>query len=110
MTGGCSLYDDGTAMTRHTKRYTDSQLARRTRVEAELSAIPAIPAAARKLTSQEGFIDYFLDMRDLYQSYLEAYERLEDFHIAVTGQRRYSEYESFQRVLGRYLKECSRKP
>ena len=97
-------------MTRHTKRYTDSQLVRRTRVEAELSAIPAIPTAARKLTSQEGFIDYFLDMRDLYQSYLEAYERLEDFHIAVTGQRRYSEYESFQRVLGRYLKECSRKP
>ncbi len=92
-------------MTRHTKKYTDSQLARRTRVEAELSAIPAIPAAARKLTSQEGFIDYFIDMRDLYQSYLEAYERLEDFHIAVTGQRKYSEYDSFRKVLGRYMKE-----
>ncbi len=95
-------------MTRHTKKYTDSQLARRTRVEAELSAIPAIPAAARKLTSQEGFIDYFLDMRDLYQSYLEAYERLEDFHIAVTGQRRYSEYDSFKKVFQRYMGECAK--
>ncbi len=95
-------------MTRHTKKYTDSQLARRTRVEAELSAIPAIPAAARKLTSQEGFIDYFLDMRDLYQSYIEAYERLEDFHIAVTGQRKYSEYDSFRKVLQRYMRDCAK--
>ncbi len=95
-------------MTRHTKRYTDSQLARRTRVEAELSAIPAIPAAARKLTSQEGFIDYFLDMRDLYQSYLEAYERLEDFHIAVTGRRRYAEFDTFRRTLRRYLDTCAK--
>ncbi len=96
-------------MTRHTKKYTDSQLARRTRVEAELSAIPAIPAAARKLTSQEGFIDYFLDMRDLYQSYLEAYERLEDFHITVTGQRKYSEYDSFKKVFQRYMRECAKR-
>ena len=93
-------------MGRHTKRYTDSQLARRTRVEAELSAIPAIPAAARKLTSQEGFIDYFLDMRDIYQSYLEAYERLEEFHIAVTGRRRYAEFDTFRRTLRRYLDAC----
>ncbi len=96
-------------MARHTKKYTDSQLARRTRVEAELSAIPAIPAAARKLTSQEGFINYFLDMRDLYQSYLEAYERLEDFHIAVTGHRKYSEYDSFKKVFQRYMRECAKR-
>jgi hypothetical protein len=94
-------------MGRHTKRYTDSQLARRTRVEAELSAIPAIPTAARNLTSLEGFIDYYLDMRDLYQSYLEAYERLEDFHIAIAGHRRYSEFDSFRRTLRRYLDNCA---
>jgi hypothetical protein len=94
-------------MGRHTKRYSDSQLARRTRVEAELSAIPVIPAAARKLTSLEGFIDYFLDMRDLYQSYVEAYERLEEFYVTVTGQRRYSEYDSFKKVFQRYMKECA---
>ncbi len=92
-------------MTRHTKQYTDSQLARRTRVEAELSAIPAIPAAARKLTSAEGFADYYLEMQDLYSSQREAYERLEDFHIEVTGQRRYSEYDSFRKVLNRQMKK-----
>jgi hypothetical protein len=97
-----------TEMGRHTKKYTDSQLARRTRVEAELSSIPAIPTAARKLTSAAGFADYYLEMRDLYQSYLEAYERLEDFHIAVTGQRKYSEYDSFRRVLERKMKEYKR--
>jgi hypothetical protein len=90
-------------MGRHTKQYTDSQLARRNRVEAELSSIPAIPAAARKLTSATGFADYYLEMRDLYQSYLEAYERLEEFYVAVTGQRRYSEYESFRKVLASRL-------
>ena len=92
-------------MTRHAKRYTDSQLARRTRVEAELSAIPAIPAAARKLTSAEGFADYYLEMQDLYSSQREAYERLEDFHIEITGHRRYSEFGSFRRVLYRSLTE-----
>jgi hypothetical protein len=90
-------------MGRHAKRYTDSQLARRTRIEAELSAIPAIPTAARKLTSAAGFADYYLEMRDLYQSYLEAYERLEEFYVAVTGQRKYSEYDSFRKVLGRRI-------
>lgn len=97
-------------MGRHNKRYTANQSARRSRVEAELSSIPAIDPAARKLTSTEGFIDYFLEMRDLYQAYTDAYERLEEFHVAVAGYRRYSEYGSFQRVMRRYLKECSRKP
>jgi hypothetical protein len=95
-------------MGRHAKRYTDSQLARRTRVEAELSAIPSISAAARKLTSAAGFADYYLEMRDLYQSYLEAYERLEDFHIAVTGRRRYAEFDTFRRTLRRYLDTCAK--
>jgi hypothetical protein len=95
-------------MGRHAKKYTDSQLARRTHVEAELSSIPAIPAAARKLTSAVGFADYYLEMRDLYQSYLEAYERLEDFHIAVAGRRRYAEFDTFRRTLRRYLDACAR--
>jgi hypothetical protein len=96
-------------MGRHAKRYTDSQLARRNRVEAELSAIPAIPTAALKLTSAAGFADYYLEMRDLYQSYLEAYERLEDFHIAVTGRRRYAEFDTFRKVFKRYMGKCAEK-
>jgi hypothetical protein len=44
-------------------------------------------------------------MQDLYPSQREAYERLEDFHIDVTGHRRYSEFSSFRRVLFRSLTE-----
>jgi hypothetical protein len=95
-------------MGRHIKQLTESQLARRNRIEAELSAIPAISASARKLTSADGFVDYFLEMQDLYSSQREAYERLEDFHIEVTGQRKYSEYDSFKKVFQRYMKECVR--
>jgi hypothetical protein len=91
-------------MGRHTNYFSESRLARRTRIEAELAAIPVVDPAARKLTCAEGFIDYFLDMRDLYRSYPEAYERLEEFYVTVVGQRRYSDYESFQRVLGRRMK------
>jgi hypothetical protein len=92
-------------MGRHIKHLTESQLARRNRIEAELSAIPAISASARKLTSADGFVDYFLEMQDLYSSQREAYERLEDFHIEVTGHRRYSEFNSFRRVLARWLSD-----
>ena len=95
-------------MGQHTKHFTRSQLARRTRIEAELSAIPAIPAAARRLASLEGFIDYYLEMNDLYNSYTEAYERLEEFHIAVTGRRRYAEFDTFRRTLRRYLDTCAK--
>ncbi len=93
-------------MGRHEKRYTASQLARRERIESELSAVPSIHPAARKLISFEGFIDYFLEMRDVYSSHVEAYERLEDFYEAVTGWRRYSEFESFRKVMRRYLESC----
>ena len=95
-------------MGQHTKHFTRSQLARRTRIETELSAIPAIPDAARRLTSLEGFIDYYLEMNDLYNSYTEAYERLEEFHIAVTGRRRYAEFDTFRRTLRRYLDTCAK--
>ena len=42
-------------------------------------------------------------MRDLYNTQLEAYERLEDFHIAITGKRRYAEFDSFRVVVMRCL-------
>ena len=77
------------------------KVARRERIEAELSAIPRIDPAVQKLLSVDGFTDYFLEMHDLYHSQREAYERLEDFHISVTGHRRYSEFESFRTVMRR---------
>ena len=78
--------------------------ARRERIESELAAIPRMEPAMQKLTSADGFTDYFFEMQDLYPSQRETYERLEDFHISVTGQRRYSEFDSFRRVLGRKLR------
>lgn len=90
-------------MTKHKKRFTDRQLSERAKIESELSAIPPLHPAIRRITSAEGFADYYLRMRDLYDTQLEAYERLEDFHIAITGKRRYSEFDSFRRVVNRYL-------
>ncbi len=80
--------------------------ARRERFEAELSAIPRIPPAFLKLSSPEGFADYYLEIRDLYPSCREAYERLEDFYLAATDRRRYAEFDSFRTVLRRQLKRC----
>lgn len=77
--------------------------ARRERIESELTAIPRIDPATRKLTSAEGFADYYFEMQDLYPSQREAYERLEDFHIDITGRRKYSEFNSFRKVLDRIL-------
>ena len=80
-------------------------VARRDKIESELSAIPRIDPAMKKLLSAEGFADYYFEMIDLYPSQMEAYERLEDFHIQITGRRRYSEFDSFRKVLDRRLKK-----
>lgn len=88
----------------HRKRYTASQTTRREIIESELSAIPVMDATMRKLLSAEGFGDYYLEMESLYPSQREAYERLEDFHIRVTGHRKYSEFHSFRKTLHRKLK------
>ena len=90
-------------MTKHKKKFTDRQLSERERIETELSSIPKQHPMIAKITSAEGFVDYYLSMRDLYNTQLEAYERLEDFHIAITGRRRYAEFDSFRVVVMRNL-------
>ena len=90
-------------MGKHKKKYTDRQLKERAKIELELSQIKPMCELARKITSAEGFVDYYLQMRDLYDTQQDAYERLEDFHIAITGRRRYSEFDSFRVVINRYL-------
>lgn len=88
---------------------TPQRVARRERIESELAAILPMDPAMKKLLSAEGFIDYFFEMQDLYPSQLEAYERLEDFYINVTGQRRYAEFDSFRKVVERKLKKINSK-
>ena len=85
---------------------TPHKVARREKIEAELSVIPPMDPAMKKLLSTEGFIDYFFEMQDLYTSQLAAYERLEDFHINVTGYRKYSEFNSFRKVMDRILEKA----
>lgn len=70
-------------------------------VEAELKALDPLSPEVRRFLSFEGFAELYLRMRDLYPTQLEAYERLEDFYITITGKRRYSEFSSFRRVLNR---------
>lgn len=87
------------------RRYHSSVIAaERERVEAELKSMDPLSPEVRNFLSLEGFAEFFLRMRDLYPTQLEAYERLEDFYITIIGKRRYSEYSSFRRVLSRYLK------
>lgn len=79
------------------RKVTDMQIRARQRYEEELSAIPPLSAEARKLLSQEGFLDLFLEVRMLYPTYEDAYEMLEEQHERITGARMYSEYHSFRR-------------
>ncbi len=90
-------------MGKHKRRFSERQLRERERLEAELAEIEPMCELARRLTSAEGFVDYYLEMRDLYHTQQEAYERLEDFHVAITGRRRYSEFDSFRVVCNRYF-------
>lgn len=76
--------------------------AERERIEAQLSALTPLAPEMRRFLSFEGFAELYLRMRDLYPTQLEAYERLEDFYITITGKRRYSEFSSFRKVLNRY--------
>lgn len=87
----------------HYKGDSPATRARREAIEAELASIPPIASAAQLLTSFEGFIDYYLRMYTLYPTQYEAYESLERYHIAITGKRRYSEFDSFRNMLNRYL-------
>lgn len=76
--------------------------AERERVEAELTAMDPLSPEVRHFLSFEGFAELYIRMRDRYPTQLEAYERLEDFHInLIMGVRRYSEFNSFRRVLSR---------
>lgn len=70
--------------------------AEREKVEAELKAMNPLEPEVRHFLSFEGFAELYLRMRDLYPTQLEAYERLEDFYITITGKRRYSDSVRFE--------------
>lgn len=90
-------------MSRRLNKTTPWHIRERRRIEEKLAMIPAINVKARELFTTEGFIRYYLEMMDLYETYFEAYERLEEFYESIFGCRRYSEYFSFRVILRRYL-------
>ena len=56
----------------------------RQRYEGQLKSIEPLSDLVRKLLSQEGFLDLFLEVRMLYPTYEDAYEMLEEQHERIT--------------------------
>ena len=79
------------------RKISEMQTTVRQRYEGQLKSIDPLSDLARKLLSQEGFLDLFLEVRMLYPTYEDAYEMLEEQHERITGKRMYSEYHSFRR-------------
>lgn len=78
------------------RKLTPTQIAVRERYEREISAIPHIPMITRRFLSFEGFVEYYLVMRDLYPSYEECYETLEFYYQEISGRRMYAEFPAFR--------------
>ena len=74
----------------------------RERIEKELDSIATISPEAARILTTEGFLAYFVSMREIYPSYLDAYECLEGYYLKITGSRRYSEYAVMCRALSRF--------
>ena len=87
------------------KKLDDSQLARQKEFKARMDALQPLSDDARRFLSPEGFLDIFLKVRSDFTSNWEAYETLEDYHQALFGYRKYSEYDSFRRQYTRALKK-----
>ena len=79
------------------RKVPESLLPHLQRYKERLEAIQPLSDDARQLLSAMGFLHLFLEIRMLFPSYEEAYEYLESQHERITGERMYSEYDSFRR-------------
>ncbi len=78
------------------RKITQEQIRRREQILSGIAAQEPLPKAARKMLSVDGFRELFLQIKDLYPNNIEAYEALEEQHIRIFGERKYSEYDSFR--------------
>lgn len=78
------------------RKITQEQICRQEQILSGIAAQEPLPKAARKMLSVDGFRDLFLQIKDLYPNNIEAYEALEEQHIRIFGERKYSEYDSFR--------------
>ena len=79
------------------RKNTKHQLALREALESELEAIAPLSKEHLRLLSNDGFIDYYLRMAELYPTREDAYERLEHHFKRIFHRRKYADIRSLLR-------------
>ena len=79
------------------RQNTKHELAMRETLERELEAIAPLSKEHLRLLSNEGFIDYYLRMAELYPTREDAYERLEHHFKRIFHKRKYADIRSLLR-------------
>ena len=83
------------------RNITKYQLAQRQAVENELKNIAPLSAEHLRLLSNQGFIDYYLRMAELYPTREDAYERLENHYKRIFHRRKYADIRSLLRRINK---------
>ena len=78
------------------RRITPQHIERRTEILRSISQQEPLGKPAMQMLSTTGFRDLFLQLKEYYPNNIEAYEALEEEHIRIFGDRKYSEYDSFR--------------
>ena len=83
------------------RNITKYQLAQRQAVENELKNIAPLSAEHLRLLSNQGFIDYYLRMAELFPTREDAYERLENHYKRIFHRRKYADIRSLLRRINK---------
>lgn len=78
------------------RHITQVQIDQRTEILRSISQQEPLGKSAMQMLSASGFRDLFLQLKEYYPNNIEAYEALEEEHIRIFGDRKYSEYDSFR--------------
>ena len=81
------------------RNITKYQLAQRQAVENELKNIAPLSAEHIRLLSNQGFIDYYLRMAELFPTREEAYECLEHHFKRIFRRRKFADIRSLLRLI-----------
>ena len=84
---------------RRKRNITKYQLAQRQAVENELKNIAPLSAEHLRLLSNQGFIDYYLRMAELFPTREEAYECLEHHFKRIFRRRKFADIRSLLRLI-----------
>jgi hypothetical protein len=81
------------------RNITKYQLAQRQAVENELKNIAPLSTEHLRLLSNQGFIDYYLRMAELFPTREEAYECLEHHFKRIFRRRKFADIRSLLRLI-----------